>query len=184
LVFINPPYGETGAGVGKGDRNKKDLGRTQINLLMRQKDMGFASKELFVQFLSRIMEELPTATIAMFSTLKYVNAPNFEDFRKYWDADFLDGFVVHSKAFDGLSGDFPIGFLIWQTSHGDGQHSEIEEISVEVLDKKARAIGEKRYYNLPSSKLSTFFIDIRNSIHMFNNFRNKHFIFFLCILAV
>jgi hypothetical protein len=159
LVFINPPYGETGAGVGKGDRNKKDLGRTQINLLMRQKDMGFASKELFVQFLSRIMEELPTATIAMFSTLKYVNAPNFEDFRKYWDADFLDGFVVHSKAFDGLSGDFPIGFLIWQTSHGDGQHSEIEEISVEVLDKKARAIGEKRYYNLPSSKLLNSWVE-------------------------
>lgn len=38
----------------------------------------------------------------MFSTLKYINAPNFEEFRKSWDSDYLGGFIVHSKAFDGL----------------------------------------------------------------------------------
>ena len=38
----------------------------------------------------------------MFSKLKYVNAPNFEKFRENWNAEYLDGFIVHSKAFDGL----------------------------------------------------------------------------------
>ena len=33
-----------------------------------------------------------------------------------WNAKYLGGFVVHNQAFDGLKGDFPIGFLIWLTS--------------------------------------------------------------------
>lgn len=87
----------------------------------------------------------------MFSKLKYVNAPNFEEFRKSWDSDYLGGFIVHSKAFDGLKGSFPIGFLVWQTSHGDGTLSQIGEISTEILDKDAKPIGEKTFYNLPNN---------------------------------
>jgi hypothetical protein len=71
-------------------------------------------RELFVQFMARIAKEMSTATLAMFSTLKYVNAPNFEKFRNQWNAKYLGGFVVHSKAFDGLVGNFPIGFLCWK----------------------------------------------------------------------
>jgi len=63
---------------------------------------GKASNELFTQFIARIALEIPSATLAMFSKLKYVNAPNFEEFRKVWDAEYLGGFIVHSKAFDGL----------------------------------------------------------------------------------
>lgn len=159
LVLINPPYGETGSGIGKGDSNKKELGQTQVNSIMRTRQMGFASKEMFVQFLTRIMQELPNATIAMFSTLKYVNAPNFEEFRKYWDSDYLGGFVVHSKAFDGITGDFPIGFLVWQTSHNDGHISQISEVTVDVLDKKATPIGEKRYFNIPSLQYLNVWIE-------------------------
>ena len=48
--------------------------------------------------------------------LEYLkNAPNFEEFRKNISIKYLDGFIVHSKSFDGLKGDFPIGFLIWKT---------------------------------------------------------------------
>ena len=149
LVLINPPYGETGAGIGKGDKNKKGVEKTRINVTMT--DMGYASKELFVQFLARIAKELPAATLAMFSTLKYVNAPNFEKFRNTWNAEYQDGFIVHSKAFDGLNGDFPIGYLIWKTSQDANKKTPITEISVEVLDKKAQQIGQKKFYNLPNS---------------------------------
>jgi len=157
LVLINPPYGETGAGIGKGDKNKKGVEQTRINATMT--DMGYASKELFVQFLARIAKELPTATLAMFSTLKYVNAPNFEKFRNNWNVDYQGGFIVHSKAFDGLNGDFPIGFLIWKTSQGAKIKAPITEITVEVLDKKAQQIGEKKFYNLPSSTYLNVWMD-------------------------
>lgn len=149
LVLINPPYAESGSGIGKGSTNKKEVEKTQVNNLMKIDSTGYASKELFVQFLVRIAKEIPTATLAMFSTLKYVNAPNFEEFRKSWSAKYLGGFVVHSKAFDGLKGDFPIGFLVWQTNQTLPKKLVIDSIITEVLDKKSNPIGEKQFFNLP-----------------------------------
>jgi hypothetical protein len=116
---------------------------------MNNADYGYASRELFMQFIARIALEIPSATIAMFSTLKYVNAANFEKFREVWKAKYLGGFVVHSKAFDGLKGNFPIGFLVWQTSQN--YKTPITEINVDVLDKNAQPIGEKSFYNLPNN---------------------------------
>ncbi len=145
LVLINPPYAESGEGAGQG--NKKGVAKTKF-ASTAMTGYGKATNELFTQFVVRFAQELPHATLAMFSTLKYVNAPNFEEFRKRWDADYLGGFIVPSKSFEGLKGAFPIGFLVWQTSHGDGTLSQISEISVDVLDKNAQPIGEKKFYNL------------------------------------
>jgi len=159
LVLINPPYGETGSGIAKGNMNKKKVEQTQINALMKPHKMGYASKELFAQFLVRIAKEIPTATLAMFSTLKYINAPNFEKFRLVWNAQYLDGFLVHSKAFDGLKGDFPIGFLIWRTNQGTKKKTPITEITVEIFNKKVQPIGEKKFYNLPSNIYLNVWLD-------------------------
>ena len=158
LVLINPPYAEAGSGNAKGQDGKKNVSKSKCaDFLMN--DYGKATNELFTQFIARISKELPNVTLAMFSTLKYINAPNFEDFRKQWNAKYLDGFVVHSKAFDGLKGDFPIGFLIWQTNNFENaQKTPITEISCEVLDKNANPIGEKKFYNLPAETYLTKWI--------------------------
>ena len=126
-------------------------------------DYGYASRELFAQFLARIGIEMPTATVAMFSTMKYINAPNFEKFRQEWNAQYQGGFVVHNQAFDGLSGKFPIGFLIWKTDQAAAIKTPITEISVDVLDKDALAIGEKVYCNVPNSQLLTNWIGRQKS---------------------
>lgn len=157
LVLMNPPYAEamnadnTTNEVGSKDAaRKKGVAGT---LIAEGMNVGFAKRELFVQFLARIAKEIPNATIAMFSTLKYVNAPNFEKFRDVWNARYLGGFVVHSKAFDGLNGNFPIGFLIWRTDNKSAAaRYPIEEISCEALDKDARPVGEKKFYNIPTSR--------------------------------
>lgn len=159
LVLINPPYGETGSGIGKGDLNKKEVEQTNINALMRSKELGYASKELFTQFVVRIAQEIPNATLAMFSKLKYVNAPNFEQFRTAWNASYLGGFIVHSKAFDGLKGDFPIGFLVWKTEQNAKIKKPITQITLTVLDKKAAPIGEKNFYNIPNSQFLNIWVD-------------------------
>ena len=143
LVLINPPYAE--AANSQGHEGKTDVATTKIGVLMNQADYGYAARELFVQFMARITQEIPTATLAMFSTLKYVNAPNFEKFRDTWNAKYLGGFVVHSKAFDGLKGDFPIGFLVWATNQNTKKKTPITEIIVDVLDKKAQPISEKKF---------------------------------------
>lgn len=154
LVLMNPPYAEAGDGLDSG--NKEGVASTIISKHML--DYGYATRELFTQFLARIAKEIPNATLAMFSTLKYVSAPNFEKFREIWRATYLDGFVVHSKAFDGINGDFPIGFLIWQTNNSKGAKEEITEITTDVLDKKACAIGSKNFYNIPSEKFLSSWI--------------------------
>jgi hypothetical protein len=155
LVLINPPYAEaTNRGnteIKLGTENKSGVATTRTGNGMI--DYGHASRELFSQFVVRIAQEMPTATLAMFSTLKYVNAPNFEKFRNAWNAKYLGGFVVHSKAFDGLNGNFPIGFLVWETNQNAKKKLPIVQITTEVLDKNAQAIGEKSFFNLPNSEL-------------------------------
>jgi hypothetical protein len=161
LVLINPPYAEAGNAVGKD--KKGGVAKTKIAATSMNK-YGKASNELFTQFIARIALELPTATIAMFSKLKYVTAPNFEKFREVWNAKYLGGFVVHSKAFDGLKGNFPIGFLVWKTDNAVSRVANLQkvgnpkpsassftEIEVDVLDKNANPIGEKTFYNLPNN---------------------------------
>ncbi|RZK29950.1 MAG: hypothetical protein EOO61_19940, partial [Hymenobacter sp.] len=160
LVLINPPYGETGSGIGKGDKNKKEVEQTKVNRLMKEQELGYASKELFVQFLVRIAAEIPNAVLAMFSTLKYVNGPNIERFRAVWNAVYRGGFVVHSKSFDGLKGDFPIGFLVWKTNNSVGANrTPFTGISVDVLDKRAKPIGERSFYNIPNSDFLNIWVD-------------------------
>lgn len=156
LVLINPPYAESGSTLGK--IQKGTVSSTKFADCAMQK-YGKSKNELFTQFVARIAKEIPEATLAMFSKLKYVNAPNFEEFRKQWDADYLGGFIVDSKSFEGLKGKFPIGFLVWQTSHGDGALSQISEIGVDILDKNAQPIGEKKFYNLPPSTYLNLWID-------------------------
>ena len=57
------------------------------------KEYGKASNELFTQFVARIAMEIPTATLAMFSTLKYVNCIlHFDVFRDVWNAEYLRRF--------------------------------------------------------------------------------------------
>jgi hypothetical protein len=155
LVLINPPYAESGTGVESG--NKEGVAITKMSKVMDE--FGYAKRELFAQFLVRIYREIPTASIAIFSKLKYVTAPNFDEFREIWNAKYLGGFVVHSKSFDGLKGEFPIGFLIWKTDKYSKKKNVIVEIITDVLDKNAKPIGAKCFYNLPTENLLTKWVD-------------------------
>jgi hypothetical protein len=152
LVLINPPYAEVASGAGGG--KKIGVATTKVALIAKQ-NYGKASNELFMQFVARIAQEIPTATLAMFSKLKYVNSQTLATFRANWNAKYLGGFVVHSKAFDGLSGNFPIGFLVWATKKSADNNTPITEISTEALDRNAQAIGEKIFFNIANEKLLT-----------------------------
>jgi len=90
LVLINPPYAEVGTGADSG--NKAGVAKTKL-AATAMAEYGKASNELFTQFVARIAQEIPKATVAMFSKMKYVNAPNFEKFRDVWKAKYLGGFV-------------------------------------------------------------------------------------------
>lgn len=155
LVLINPPYAEAMNSDNRADNSgaesKKWVQETKVAKYLDKQ--GYATRELFVQFLVRIAKEIPGATLAMFSTLKYVNAPNFEKFREYRNAKYLNWFIVPSKSFEWLKGDFPIGFLIRSTNNASEKKMVIQEISAEIIDKEAKPIWEKTFYNIPNNKL-------------------------------
>jgi len=163
LVLINPPYAEAMnvdniKEAGGNAALKKGVASTRISHSMA--GLGYAARELFVQFLHRISQELPNSTLAMFSTLKYVNAPNFAEFRRRWTARYLDGFVVHSRAFDGLKGDFPIGFLIWDLA----KNAPARRIDTLALDRAGGLIAEKAFYReLPRPPLAEWIVRPRSN---------------------
>ncbi|MCB9812228.1 hypothetical protein H6778_01065 [Candidatus Nomurabacteria bacterium] len=162
LVLINPPYAEAmnADNISSTERaqNKKGVAKTRVAETMMD-GYGSATRELFTQFVVRISKEIPHATLAMFSTLKYVNAPFFEAFRKKWDSEYIGGFIVPARSFDGIKGTFPIGFLVWQTSHGDGYLSQIKEIKTSVLDFEARPIGNKIFVNVPNKHMLNAWVE-------------------------
>ena len=158
LVLINPPYAEamnvdnTTAANGQNAEMKQGVASTRIGASMD--GMGYAARELFVQFLIRILRELPGATVAMFSKIKYVNSPNFAKFREKWTAKYLGGFVVHSQAFDGLKGNFPIGFLVWDTA----KKVPAPSIHTTALDKTGLTLGYKTFYRKETQPLLSAWI--------------------------
>lgn len=164
LVLINPPYAEatnsanaSKTALGVETSTKEGVSKTKF-AQHGMSNYGKASNELFMQFIARIAKEIPNATLAIFSKLKYITAPTLEDFRTIWNAKYLGGFAVDSKSFEGLKGDFPIGFLIWKTAIDSSKKYSITEINTDVLDKNAKPIGEKIFYSAKEEKLLTNWI--------------------------
>ena len=143
LVLINPPYGEAAAKVGEV---KTGVAKTALATHLMKKDWGSATNEVFTQFMARVYVEIPSARLAMFSTLKHINGSNFSKFRERFLAEYRGGFVIESNVFEGVNGKFPIGFMVWDLS----VKTPITSIKADVLNKSCELINEKTIYALDS----------------------------------
>ncbi|EQD94208.1 hypothetical protein L935_01815 [Helicobacter pylori PZ5086] len=118
IIYINPPYAEAGNKAkmsGTGEHKAKVARNNKV--YETYKDLlGSGANELFAQFFMRIYKELDGCIMASFSTLKYLNSSNFKKFREVFKAKFLEGFMVPADSFDNVKGQFPIGFLVWDTA--------------------------------------------------------------------
>ncbi|MGN8419106.1 hypothetical protein ACR9K4_07100 [Helicobacter pylori] len=118
IIYINPPYAEAGnkskmSGTGE---HKAKVARNNKTHETYKDCLGFGANELFAQFFMRIYKELNGCIMASFSKLKYLNSSNFKKFREIFKAKFLEGFMVPADSFDNVKGQFPIGFLVWDTA--------------------------------------------------------------------
>lgn len=154
LVLINPPYAEaTGGGLAvpmAKSENKVGVANTQFARTAMSR-YGKATNELFMQFIARAYQELPTAKLAIFSKVKYISTPTLNEFRNVWRAEYLGGFAVHSRSFEGLKGNFPISFFIWDTAG----NAVIDHVTAIALDKSGNQISEKTFLNYDGLKLLT-----------------------------
>lgn len=128
IVYINPPFATAQVGGATGE-SKKGVSKTKIEMVMDKQDIGHTKRELFAQFMFRIVHELPKKSfLGMFSKLKYLNAPDSVEYRdNFFNYKYEKGFIFKSTTFHGVKGKYPIGFLIWNLSKKrDGKTVEID----------------------------------------------------------
>ena len=135
IIYINPPYIEGDAKIGKG---RKGSQITKIHQKY-QRELGKASSELFAQFFMRTYCEIPSCILAEFSKIKNLQAPNFSVFRKTFMAKLTKLFLVPASTFDNVNGQFPIGFFIWDTS----QKEHFKQIYANVYDEDGHYLCKK-----------------------------------------
>ncbi|MCW1360883.1 hypothetical protein OLQ22_07425 [Campylobacter jejuni] len=144
IIFINPPYAEAGTTATMSGTKKHKVGVSLDNYVYEKyKDvLSSARNELFAQFFIRIYCEIEGSVLASFSKLKYVNSTNFIKFRESFKAKFLKGFITPSYTFDNVKGNFPIGFLIWDTS----KKEEFKKIKLDIFNENGNFLGKKNFY--------------------------------------
>ncbi|KLI51626.1 hypothetical protein SZ41_00850 [Brachyspira hyodysenteriae] len=151
VIYINPPYAESGNKkkmLSSGEH--KDKVTTENNTYFKYKEiLSKASNEIFALFFIRIFKELNNCILASFSKIKYVNSNNYKGFRDIFNPKFLKGFIVPADTFDNVKGDFPIGFLIWDTS----KKQKITKIKLDVFDENSNFIKNKNIHSYTNLKI-------------------------------
>jgi hypothetical protein len=89
------------------------------------------------------MFKLSDARLATFSTLKYLNSYNFTAFRKFFRAEFKCGFMCKANTFENVTGEFPIGFIIWNLN-GIQFPSKIK---LDIMNNECLTQGVKTFYS-------------------------------------
>lgn len=145
LIFINPPFATgNSSSLTAGKASKNGVADTKMRELMTERGYGETSRELFSQFLFRIFAELGERKgyLGLFSTLKYLNAPNDRRLREgFFRASVERGFLFSSENFEGGTGKFPVSFVVWKLD--GGKIGEADPV-FDVFDKDAEKIGTKR----------------------------------------
>jgi len=156
IIYINPPYAEAGNRetiVGKGENKSKVSASKIYNDFIG--NIGNSILELSAQFMLRIYRDIPNSKLATFSTFKYITSSNFITFRNYFLAEYKKGFACKANTFDNVSGEFPIGFFIWDLSKKQSIISVSTDVyNVDKDNKTCYLSGTKNFYAAEKGKMS------------------------------
>ncbi|WP_367692770.1 hypothetical protein E5P60_07495 [Helicobacter pylori] len=147
IIYINPPYAEAGnkskmSGTGE---HKAKVARNNKVYETYKDLLGSGANELFAQFFMRIYKELNGVILASFSKLKNLQGSNFKKFREVFKAEFKGGFMVPANTFDNVKGQFPIGFLVWDTATPPLKPTNA--LNLEVFDSLGGFLGYKNIHS-------------------------------------
>ena len=146
LIFINPPFATSNTtSLTQGKTSKTGVSDTAVRKEMLARWLGETGRELFSQFLFRISEEFARKPgyLGLFSTLKYLNAPNDEKLREQafrYTAE--RGFLFSSENFAGSKGKFPVAFIVWNLAKE--KPIEKQRLCLDVFNMQAEKVGVKK----------------------------------------
>ncbi|MCL2074414.1 MAG: hypothetical protein FWH18_10855 [Marinilabiliaceae bacterium] len=161
VVYINPPFAT--AQDAKKIKSKTGVSKTRIEIMMDKAKTGHAKRELLVQFMFRIINEFPKNTyLGMFSKI-YLNAPDSAEYRdKFINFKYEKGFLFKSTTFDGITGKYPICFLIWNLS----KQRESKTLEIDVSNDDAENIGIKHLQLIGKKDvINDWFLRPKNTSH-------------------
>jgi len=144
-ILVNPPYA-TAQEAGLTGKSKEGVSDTHIRKQMHAERLGEVSRELYVQFLYRIMNDFKhrQAVLGLFAPLKYLVSTNYQKFRdNVFHATFHSGFMFSSENFGGTSKTkhFPVSFILWDIQQRENLTKQ--KIRLNVLDNTTQKIGTK-----------------------------------------
>ncbi|GAA7671566.1 hypothetical protein KVK50_07195 [Helicobacter pylori] len=159
IIYINPPYAEAGnkAKMSGTGEHKAKVARDNLICEKYKNELGKANNEVFAQFFMRIYRELNGCIMASFSKLKYLNSSNFKKFREVFKAKFLEGFMVPADSFDNVNGQFPIGFLVWDTATPPPPLKPTNALNLEMFDSRGGFLGYKNIVNENVKNINEWF---------------------------
>ena len=118
---------------------------------MKQDKIGKCSKQLYAQFLYRILtlNNLGNISIGCFAPTLYLSGESYNEFQnKFFEKyEFVKGFVFNASNFSDTSDSWPISFVVWK----NGQQKE-RVFNLDVLHKpkdEIEKINEKKIISVP-----------------------------------
>lgn len=143
VIYINPPYAEVSTKdvTSTGRKRKAGVNKSLVHTLYGEQ-LGVAGRELYILFLTRIYNEIPSSRLAEFSTLKILQGAAFSGFREHFKASLRGLFVVPADTFDNVRGQFPIGFFVWDTERVE----TFTFVDADVYDATGAQLENKRFF--------------------------------------
>ena len=150
VFFLNPPYVSSSVTNNGG----KDKPKSLVNDKMVKINIGLASREIFAQFLFRILMikqrfNLTNCYIALFCNPKFITGLSFKKFRDYFLADFKynSGILFQASNFADVSEAWGITFNIWKSEKTSDRNSFIHNL-IEERNGSLEVFGKKNLYNI------------------------------------
>ena len=151
IFFINPPYA-TASNMGAD--SKKGCAKTMINEEMLEDGIGMASRNLYAQFLYRIIMikkqyNLTNCHIALFCKPNYLSSSSNDKFRNVLFDNFAygDGVLFNASEFADVSDKWGINFSIWHSGKEENKHNFVHTL-IHNEDGEIVADGKKNIYNI------------------------------------
>jgi len=138
IVLMNPPYG-----TARTDKNvsssKNDIAKTEVNSEMLSNKLGESAKQLYSQFIYRVICKIGLKNVALFSPSLFLTTKSYEGFRNkiFTNTRPVKGFLMNAKEFDGTS-EWPILFSVFK----DEQKNNIFDL-IENKEYVLNKFGEK-----------------------------------------
>jgi len=156
VFFINPPYGTSSSNYGKGKQNTKGKGScdSAISSEMVKNKMDNASKNMYAQFLYRIMilkkaYQLTNCYIGLYSPTLFLTGPSWKVFRKHFlnEFQFLKACQFPASHFSDVKENWSISFSVWKCGKTDDKKNFPYDC-VDDVEGEIRIIGYKTIYNI------------------------------------